>query len=164
MSNPFTRLAVILLLLASLTSCGLGPKEYGVLEGRVTIGPLVPAVQVGDSDPTPAPEVYAAREIVVYKQNGKTEFARLVIDPTGFYQAELPVGTYVIDINRLGIDSADNLPLEITITPNQKTTLDMTPSQSHQLQSPSRNTLLQRPMLQSRGVALWSPELFGLIL
>ncbi len=125
MSNPFTRLAVILLLLASLTSCGLGPKEYGVLEGRVTIGPLVPAVQVGDSDPTPAPEVYAAREIVVYKQNGKTEFTRLGIDPNGHYEGELPVGVYVVDINRIGIDRADNLPLEITINPNQIIVLDI---------------------------------------
>jgi hypothetical protein len=33
----------------------------------------------------------------------------------GNYQGELPVGTYVIDINRLGIDHAEGLPKEIEI-------------------------------------------------
>jgi hypothetical protein len=50
---------------------------------------------------------------------------RLGIDPNGHYEGELPVGVYVVDINRIGIDRADNLPLEITINPNQKTTLDI---------------------------------------
>lgn len=125
MSKPAIIRTLLLVLLISCTSCALGPKEYGVLEGQVSIGPLVPAVQVGEPDPTPAPEVYAAREIVVYKQNGKTEFTRLEIDSYGHYQAELPVGVYVIDINRLGIDSADNLPMEITIKTNSTTRLDI---------------------------------------
>ena len=113
------------LLLLVLSACTLGPQEYGVLEGQVNIGPLQPAMQVGEEAPTPAPEVYAAREIVVYKQNGKTEFTRLGIDPTGHYEGELPVGFYVVDINRIGIDSADNLPQEITIKANSTTRLDI---------------------------------------
>ncbi len=125
MPKPAIYNTLILVLLISCTACSFGPKEYGVLEGQVTIGPLVPAIQAGEPDPTTAPEVYAAREIVVYKKNGVTEFTRLEIDPTGFYQAELPVGTYVIDINRIGIDHADNLPLEITINPDQIIVLDI---------------------------------------
>ena len=125
MSKPAIISTLLLVLLISCTACALGPKEYGVLEGQVSIGPLVPAVQVGEPVPTPAPEVYAAREIVVYKQNGKTELTRLEIDNYGHYQAELPVGVYVIDINRLGIDSADNLPMEITIKANSTTRLDI---------------------------------------
>ena len=116
---------LLLVLLISCTACALGPKEYGVLEGQVSIGPLVPAVQVGKPDPTPAPEVYAAREIVVYKKNGVTEFTHLEIGATGWYQGELPVGTYVIDINRIGIDSADNLPKKIEIRAGIITTLDI---------------------------------------
>ncbi|MGB2963646.1 MAG: hypothetical protein WBB69_06635 [Anaerolineales bacterium] len=95
------------------------------MEGQVNIGPLVPAMREGEDPPTPAPEVYAAREIVVYKKNGKTEFTRLQLDSTGWYQGKLPVGTYVIDINRIGIDSADNLPMQITISTNSVTTLDI---------------------------------------
>ena len=124
MSNQFIRLGFLLLVLISLASCSQGPEEFGILEGKVNIGPLVPAVQKGE-DPTPAPEVYAAREIVVFKKNGKTEYTRIKINPDGRYRAELPVGSYVIDINRIGIDSANNLPLEIQITPNQIVNLDI---------------------------------------
>ncbi|MCJ7735039.1 MAG: hypothetical protein MUP11_10875, partial [Anaerolineales bacterium] len=103
-SMPPVRLGLILFLLLTFTSCSPGPREFGVLEGNVNIGPLVPVVREGEDPPTPAPEVYAAREVVVYKKDGKTEFTRLQINSTGGYQGELPAGTYVIDINHLGID------------------------------------------------------------
>ena len=125
MSNQFIRLGFLLLGLISLASCSQGPEEFGILEGKVNIGPLVPVLREGEDPPTPAPEVYSAREIVVYKKNGVTEYTRLKIQADGRYQAELPVGNYVIDINRIGIDSADNLPLEIRITSNQIVTLDI---------------------------------------
>ncbi len=115
MLKTHLRLILFTLLLITLSACSPVPREYGTLAGQVTIGPLVPVVREGQVEPTPAPEVYAAREIVVYKKNGRSEFTRLEIGPDGVYRGELPVGTYVVDINRLGIDSADNLPLEITI-------------------------------------------------
>lgn len=125
MYNHLIRLCIMLLLLVSFASCNQGPQEFGILEGKVTIGPLVPVLREGEVPPTPAPEVYSAREIVVYKKDGVTEFARLQIDSNGTYHGELPVGTYVIDINRIGIDSAANLPIEIKITTISKTTLDI---------------------------------------
>jgi hypothetical protein len=91
----------------------------------VAIGPLVPVVREGEEAPTPAPEVYAAREIVVYKKNGKTEVSRLQIDATGWYRGQLPVGVYVIDINHLGIDSAAGLPKQIEIQADSITRLDI---------------------------------------
>jgi len=118
-------IALLFVCLASCTACALGPKEYGVIEGQVSIGPLVPAVQVGEPDPTPAPEVYAARKIVVFKKNGVTEYMLLEIDSKGKYYAELPVGSYMIDINRLGIDSAAGLPKQIEIGANTVTTIDI---------------------------------------
>lgn len=120
-----TLTSIITLLLLVLSACSVGSQEYGVLEGQVNIGPLQPAMQVEEEAPTPAPEVYAAREIVVYKKNGVTEYTRLTIGPTGLYRGELPVGTYVIDINRIGIDSADNLPMEIEIRAGITTILDI---------------------------------------
>ena len=125
MEKSIIRLSILISLLISLSSCTLGPVEYGILEGQVNIGPLQPAVQEGEVAPTPAPEVYAAREIVVYKKNGVTEFNRLEIGPTGWYQGELPVGSYLIDINRIGIDSADNLPRKIEIRADLTTRLDI---------------------------------------
>lgn len=117
----------ILLLLAMLTlaACSLLPQEFGTLGGQVTIGPLVPVVREGEAEPTPAPEVFAAREIVVYNKKGNREVTRLEIDASGWYQGELPVGVYVVDINRIGIDSAAGLPTQIEIKSDQVTRLDV---------------------------------------
>ena len=109
----------------TLFACSPSPQVFGTLEGHVTIGPLVPVLQEGELEPTPAPEVYAAREIVVFEENGKTEFIRLEIDVEGNYRAELPVGIYVVDINRIGIDSAADLPKQIVITEQRETRLDI---------------------------------------
>jgi hypothetical protein len=113
------------LVVSSLLACTRSPQEFGILEGHVTIGPLVPVVREGEAEPTPAPEVYAGREVVVFKEDGKTEFARLKIGADGNYRAELPVGTYVVDINHLGIDFAKELPKEIEITVQGVTRLDI---------------------------------------
>jgi hypothetical protein len=118
-------LTVLTLGASSLYACAQSPQEFGVLEGHVTIGPLVPVVREGEAEPTPAPEVYAAREIVVFEEDGKTEIARLKIDANGNYRVELPVGTYIIDINRIGIDTAAGLPKEIEITSLGVTRLDI---------------------------------------
>jgi|GEM_PF-501722 len=110
---------------SSLFACAQGPLEFGILEGHVTIGPLVPVIREGEAEPTPAPEVYAAREIIVFKEDGKTEVVRIKINTNGNYQVELPVGIYVVDINRIGIDTAADLPIEIEITHQGVTRLDI---------------------------------------
>lgn len=118
-------ISLYLVSLLFITGCAQGSQAYGVLEGHVTIGPLVPVVREGEPEPTPNPEVYAAREVVVFKANGKTEFTRIEIDSSGNYRAELPVGIYVVDINHLGIDMAKGLPKEITITEQAVTLLNI---------------------------------------
>jgi hypothetical protein len=125
MKRYLVYLTVLTLGASSLCACAQSPQEFGVLEGHVTIGPLVPVVREGEAEPTPAPEVYAAREIVVYEEDGKTELARLKIDLNGNYRTELPVGTYVVDINRIGMDTAAGLPKEIVIISQGVTRLDI---------------------------------------
>lgn len=120
-----SKLLRILLVGLWLAACAPMPKETGALQGRVTIGPLVPVVQEGVPEPTPAPEVYALRQIVIYKTDGKTEVARADINAQGNYEITLPVGTYVVDINRIGIDHAAGLPGEVDIHADQVTVLDV---------------------------------------
>jgi hypothetical protein len=119
------QLLFLVVIITVLYGCVSSPHETGILEGHVTIGPLVPVLREGEVEPTPAPEVYAAREIVVFDKDGRTEFARLKIDPSGNYRVELPVGTYVVDINRIGIDTAKDLPKEIKIESQIVTKLDI---------------------------------------
>ena len=121
----FAHVIVFALGAALLYACQPSPQESGILEGHVTIGPLAPVVREGEVEPTPAPEVYAARQVVVFEEDGKTEVARLKIDENGNYRAELPVGAYVVDINHIGIDSAADLPKEIEITNQAITRLDL---------------------------------------
>ena len=125
MGRYFLILTILILGVSSLFACAPIPREYGTLEGQVTIGPLQPALQQGEVEPTPAPEVYAAREIFVYNENGKTVFTRVSIGSNGSYRAELPVGFYVVDINRIGIDMAEGLPRKIEITSQTVTVLDI---------------------------------------
>lgn len=119
------KLFLIVLLAVMAAACTPIPKATGILRGHVTIGPLVPVVQEGVPDPTPAPEVYAARQIVIYKTNRKTEVARAEIDAQGNYDINLPVGTYVVDINRIGVDHAAGFPVEVEILADQVTILDV---------------------------------------
>jgi len=105
--------------------CSLGPKATGILEGHVSIGPLVPVLREGEPEPTPAPEVYAGRQIVVFSSGGRREITRVEIDGQGNYRVALPAGSYLVDINHAGIDSAAGLPAEVEILPGQTTRLDV---------------------------------------
>ncbi len=108
-----------------VAACASVPQDVGILEGRVTIGPLVPVVQEGVPEPTPAPEVYAARQIVVRRELNGKEVARFEIDAEGNYRGELPAGTYVVDVNHLGIDFAKGFPKIIDIVANHVTRVDV---------------------------------------
>ncbi|MBI1878826.1 MAG: hypothetical protein HYR94_11510, partial [Chloroflexi bacterium] len=116
-------LLIILSLITSLLlpACAAAPSETGTLEGHVIIGPLVPVVREGETEPTPAPEVFAEREIVIFAEDGQAEVTRAKIDGSGNYRVTLPVGTYVVDINHLGIDQGLNLPQTVQITSQQVT-------------------------------------------
>jgi hypothetical protein len=117
-----------LLLLSQIllfVGCTPVPQETGILEGHVTVGPLVPVVREGEPEPTPAPEVYASRQIVIYTSDGRTEVTRVQIDGQGNYRVELPVGKYVVDINHAGIDRAKDLPHTVEIAAGQSTRLDV---------------------------------------
>ena len=119
------KLCLPILLAATLVGCSQQPQVTGVLAGHVSIGPLVPVVREGEPEPTPAPEVYAARQVVIYKSDGRKEIARAEINALGDYWIDLAPGTYVVDINHGGIDMASSLPAEIQIQAGQITRLDI---------------------------------------
>lgn len=105
-------------------SCSNTPSEPGILHGKVTIGPLVPVEQEGVTYDVPC-EVYEARKIVIYKQNGTDLVDEVSIDCDGIYRIELMPGTYVVDINHTGIDRSSEVPSEVEIVSQQTTRLDI---------------------------------------
>lgn len=119
------RVLLAALMFALLPACAPTPAATGSLAGHVTIGPLAPVAIAGQPEPTPPPEVYAARRVVVRTADGARELAQLTIDAQGSYRVDLPAGVYQIDINRSGMDSAAGLPAQVEVRAGATTTLDI---------------------------------------
>ena len=71
-------------------------------------------VRPGENPPVPA-AAFDARKIMVYDENGKKLVSEVAIEQidqtaTGHYSTQLTPGTYLVDINRLGIDSSGYVP------------------------------------------------------
>ena len=123
MRTSIWKLLTVMLLAVLIAGCAR--EDTGVLEGQVTIGPMVPALPEGQPQPTPRPEDYAAREVVVLNGNGIGEVARVSIDATGHYRIMLLPGLYQIDINHAGTDRAEGFPRTISIVVGETTTLNI---------------------------------------
>ncbi len=113
----------------SLVSCQPGGPETVLLQGAVTIGPISPVERLGENPIVP-PEVFSARKLIIYDESGKNlvrevYFTQIGTGATGYYTAQIAPGTYVVDINHLGIDRAANLPVTITVSADETVTIDV---------------------------------------
>lgn len=115
----------IIIVFFIVSGCSHIQNETGILEGNVSIGPLSPVSQAGVVEPTPAPEVYSARQIVIYSKNGKNELAKVPIQSDGSYRIELKTGEYLVDINHIGMDFSKDLPVLIEIKADQSVHLEI---------------------------------------
>ena len=112
-------------LFLTLFGCQVTPAPDGVLHGHVIIGPITPVIHEGEVEPTPNPEMYSARQIVIFDHKGRKEIARAPVNAAGDYKIALPAGTYIVDINHSGIDYAKGLPAQVEIQPYEDTCLDI---------------------------------------
>ena len=123
-------LLILLLVLGAVTgSCQPGGPEMVLLQGAVTIGPIWPVEQPGENPPVP-PEVFSSRYLIIYDESGEkmvreVYFTQIGQSAMGYYTAQIAPGTYIIDINHLGIDTADGLPMTITISADERVTIDV---------------------------------------
>jgi len=131
MKNWRRMLLIVCILAGSLfvVSCQPGGPETVLLQGAVTIGPISPVERPGENYPVP-PEVFATRKLIIYDESGKNlvrevYFTQIGQGATGYYTAQIAPGTYVVDINHLGIDSAANLPVKITVSADETVTIDI---------------------------------------
>jgi hypothetical protein len=121
------KLPIILISLSMLIlACSLGflscqpvGKGVGSLQGAVTIGPITPVEQPGQCPPVSA-EVFSSRKIMIYDESGtrllnQVDIRQIGQSANGYYIVLLAPGTYTVDINYVGIDHADGLPMKITI-------------------------------------------------
>jgi hypothetical protein len=97
--------------------------ETGILEGKITIGPLCPV----ETDPPlpgclPTAETYKAYPVFVCTHDGSKKLALINPALDGAFRIELVAGDYllILDKARPGIGSS-NLPLHVEIQPSGET-------------------------------------------
>jgi hypothetical protein len=122
-------LGMVLVAVILCASCQPGGDESVLLQGAVTIGPIWPVEQPGESRPV-SPEVFSSRYLIIYDETGEklvreVYFTQIGQTAVGYYTAQIAPGTYVIDINRLGVDSADGLPVTIDVAVDETVTIDV---------------------------------------
>jgi len=113
--------AIMVLFIGGCSSAG---SETGILQGRVTIGPISPVERPGETPTIPC-EVYEARRIMVYDEKGNKLIQQIDIDCNGRYITELKTGIYTIDINRIGIDHSSDVPQKVEIKSSVTVGLDI---------------------------------------
>ena len=120
---------MIAILLVSALSCTKKAELPGTLEGTVSIGPIWPVERPGETPPV-SPEVFAARKIMVYDEQGKklmetVDITQIGQGVEGRYSIQLKPGDYVVDINKAGIDHSAEVPRTVEIKTGQTVTLDI---------------------------------------
>jgi hypothetical protein len=102
-------------------------KEAGFLEGVINIGPICP-VETVPPDPgcLPTAETYKAYPVSIWTSNGRKKIAHIIPALDGSYKTELDPGNYLVILGtgNNGI-SRSNLPVEVSITSQNNTFLDI---------------------------------------
>ncbi len=98
--------------------------QTGMLAGTVTIGPLSPVERPGIT-PTPAPEVYDARKIMVYDASGNKLIKEVSLNHDGTYSVNLNPGVYLVDIKHTGMDRSSDVPKTVEIKAGESVRLDI---------------------------------------
>ena len=99
----------------------------GWLEGTISIGPICPVERI-PPDPAclPTAETYKAYPVSVFTADGKRKIIGLNPSLDGSFSTELPPGSYLVVLEKSQNDSGgSNLPSEISISPQDKTLLDI---------------------------------------
>ncbi len=102
-------------------------QEAGFLEGVISIGPICPA-ETDPPDPgcLPTAETYKAYPVSIWTANARRKITQINPALDGSYKTELNPGAYLVILgtasNRIG---SSNLPVEVTITSQEKTVLNI---------------------------------------
>jgi len=116
-------------ILCLIFSCAGNVEQPGTLEGTVRIGPIWPVERPGENPPV-SPEVFKARKIMVYNEHRDrlvetVDIVQIGQSQQGRYSVQLKPGKYIVDINRIGIDSSGEVPREVKIEAGKIAILDI---------------------------------------
>lgn len=117
-----------LVLLTSVSKCDFyGTNNEGILEGKITIGPLCPVEKdPPDPDCLPTRETYEAYPVSIWTSSGKKKITVLNPSLDGKYSVSLNPGEYLLNLETSGYGpGGSNLPAYVTIIPDQTTSFDI---------------------------------------
>ena len=122
-------LSILLALMLVGSGCHDGQQVQGTLQGTITIGPIQPVERPGENPPV-SPKVFEARKGIIYNKSktrvvetlGLTQIGQ---SAKGSYSIQLKPGEYVVDINRIGIDSSSDVPKKVEIESGQTVIVDI---------------------------------------
>ena len=123
---------IILITLVILSTFAIGCSSMvgkGLLQGNVLIGPLTPVEQAGQ-ETTLNCDAYALRKIMIYDKSGERLIQQVDIEcneeeQITRYRVELEPGTYMVDINHIGIDYSEDVPKQVEIKSGTTFKLDI---------------------------------------
>ncbi|MFZ0280664.1 MAG: hypothetical protein WAL29_03380 [Bacteroidales bacterium] len=101
--------------------------DAGFLEGKISIGPLCP-VEKDPPDPgcLPTADTYKAYPVAVWTSDARRRITLLKPSLDGSYRTDLEQGTYLIVLEKgVSFIGGSNLPVEITILPDNITNLNI---------------------------------------
>lgn len=98
---------------------------FGIIKGKVTVGPLTPVERVDQPTPTPAPAVFTSRAINILDDETQVVIKKVFFKADGTYQVELPPGRYRLELVKNGMDRAKNLPKVILLERGQAIVFDV---------------------------------------
>lgn len=105
----------------------LSTQDEGILEGKISIGPICP-VETDPPDPgcLPTVETYKAYPVSVWTSDGRRKIALLKPSLDGSYKTDLESGKYLIKLETdSGNIGSSNLPFEVIIISDYITTLNI---------------------------------------
>ena len=125
--NIIHGLTFLILLFLGLGCNKMGSSEAGFLEGKISIGPICPVEKdPPDPDCLPTADTYKAYPVSVWTSDGRRKIMQISPELDGSYITDLEPGNYliVLETGRSNIGSS-NLPVEVTITSDNVTTLNI---------------------------------------
>ena len=95
-------------------------KQVGVVEGTVYfVGKPCPPSRVGP----PCDGPYPNYEVVIYEIDGKSIANRTITDDEGNFEAQLPVGDYLVFEKKRDFNKVKEIPIVFTIEPDKRKSL-----------------------------------------
>jgi hypothetical protein len=122
--HRFLTTALILVIALSKAVYAQAPTT-GVLQGHLNIISLETAKPADGTVPTVTPQTYLEYPLAVLTADGKQQIATITADTQGNFRADLPSGSYLLDIENRVRKHVRAKPVPFTVTANQTVHVNM---------------------------------------